>query len=70
MIRSKKLLRAIIKSNLDCNCISKQKQSLEVFCKKGALRNFAKFTGKHLCEISENTLLQNTSERLLLSRFQ
>ena len=21
----------------------------EVFCKKGALRNFAKFTGKHLC---------------------
>ena len=102
MIRSKKLLKAIIKSNLDCNCISKQKQSLEVFCKKGALRNFAKFTGKHLCqsiffnkvaglrletlflkkdilaqvfscefcEISENTLLQNTSERLLLSRFQ
>ena len=22
----------------------------EVFCKKGVLRNFAKFTGKHLCE--------------------
>ena len=22
----------------------------EVFCKKGALRNFAKFTGKHLCQ--------------------
>ena len=22
----------------------------EVFCKKGILRNFAKFTGKHLCE--------------------
>ena len=21
----------------------------EVFCKKGALKNFAKFTGKHLC---------------------
>ena len=21
----------------------------EVFCKKGILRNFAKFTGKHLC---------------------
>ena len=21
----------------------------EVFCKKGVLRNFAKFTGKHLC---------------------
>ena len=101
MIRRKKLLKAIIKSNLDCNGISKQKQSLEVFCKIGALRNFAKFTGKHLCqsiffnkvaglrletlflkkdsgtvfscefcEISENNLLQNTSERLLLSKFQ
>ena len=22
----------------------------EVFCKKGALRNFSKFTGKHLCQ--------------------
>ena len=22
----------------------------EVFCKKGALRNFLKFTGKHLCQ--------------------
>ena len=27
-----------------------QKQSREVFCKKGALRNFAKFTWKHLCQ--------------------
>ena len=23
---------------------------LDVFCKKGALRNFAKITGKHLCQ--------------------
>ena len=23
---------------------------LEVFCRKGVLRNFAKFTGKHLCQ--------------------
>ena len=22
----------------------------EVFCKRGVLRNFAKFTGKHLCQ--------------------
>ena len=22
----------------------------EVFCKKGVLRNFAKFTGKHMCQ--------------------
>ena len=27
-----------------------QKQSPEVFCKKGVLKNFAKFTGKHLCQ--------------------
>ena len=26
------------------------KQSPEVFCKEGVLRNFAKFTGKHLCQ--------------------
>ena len=24
--------------------------TLGVFCKKGVLRNFAKFTGKHLCQ--------------------
>ena len=24
----------------------------EVFCKKGALKNLAKFTGKHLCRVS------------------
>ena len=28
----------------------KQKQPPEVFCEKGVLRNFAKFTGKHLCQ--------------------
>ena len=27
-----------------------QKQPPKVFCKKGVLRNFAKFTGKHLCQ--------------------
>ena len=27
-----------------------QKQPLEVLRKKGVLRNFAKFTGKHLCQ--------------------
>ena len=27
-----------------------EKQSPEVFCTKGALRNFAKFTEKHLCQ--------------------
>ena len=41
----------------------------EVFCKKGVLRNFAKFTGKHLCQslffnkvagLSSTTLLKKT----------
>ena len=27
-----------------------QKPPPEVFCKKGVLRNFAKLTGKHLCQ--------------------
>ena len=27
-----------------------QKQPPEVFCKKGVLKNFAKFIGKHLCQ--------------------
>ena len=27
-----------------------QKQPPEVFCKKGVLGNFTKFTGKHLCQ--------------------
>ena len=28
----------------------KEKQPPEVFCKKGVLRNFVKFTGKHVLE--------------------
>ena len=40
----------------------------EVFCKEGVLRNFTKFTGKHLCqslffnkvEISRNTFFHRT----------
>ena len=30
--------------------VNSQKQPPEVFCKKGVLRNFAKFTGKYLCQ--------------------
>ena len=36
------------KTNRDIN--SSQKQPSEVFCKKDVLRNFAKFTGKQLCQ--------------------
>ena len=75
-----------------------QNQPPEVFYKKGVLENFAKFTGKHLCQslcfkkaaglmpatllkrdsgteffpvnfvkFSRTAILQNSSERLLLS---
>ena len=37
----------------------------EVFCEKGVLRNFAKFTGKHLC----HSLLFNKVAGLRLQRF-
>ena len=30
-------------------CVQFQKQPSEVFCKIGVLKNFANFTGKHLC---------------------
>ena len=30
--------------------ISYRSSRPEVFCKKGVLRNFSKFTGKHLCQ--------------------
>ena len=37
---------------------SLQKQPPELLCKKGVLRNFAKFTGKHLCQRPVFTLAQ------------
>ena len=36
--------------NLAENQIMNRSSRPGVFCKKGALRNFAKFTGKHLCQ--------------------
>ena len=30
--------------------MGKEEQPPEVFCKKGGLRNFAEFTGKHMCQ--------------------
>ena len=32
------------------SCKQFRSTSPEVFCKKGVLRNLAKFTGKHLCQ--------------------
>ena len=49
----------------------------EVFCKKGVLRNFAKFTGKHLCQrtwpatlLTKNTFLTEHLRWLLLNGLQ
>ena len=42
-----------VDKHLAVNCKSfgyHQKQPSEVFCKKGVLGNFAKFTGKHMCQ--------------------
>ena len=49
----------------------------EVFCKKSVLRNFAKFTGKHLCQrtwpatlLTKNTFLTEHLRWLLLNGLQ
>ena len=39
----------IVEINLDVKA-SYRSSCPDVFCKKGALRNFAKFTGKYLCQ--------------------
>ena len=46
------------------------KQPLEVFYKKGVLENFAKFTGKHLCQrLSFNRVARLRSATLLKGDF-
>ena len=35
--------------NIHCIFSNNRSSCAEGFCKKGVLRNFAKFTGKHLC---------------------
>ena len=73
--------RQIIKYRLCLEYLSKicSRSRPEVFCEKGVLRNFAKFTGKHLCQrlwhrcfpvnfakFLRTFFLQNTSGRLFL----
>ena len=44
-----------------------QKQSPEVLCKKGVLRNFPKFTGKHPCQFaSEECTYLNLTEMIVM----
>ena len=40
----------------------------EVFCKKGVLRNFAKFTGKHLCQSLFFNEVTSLSPAILLKK--
>ena len=53
-----------------------QKQPLEVFYKKGVLKNFAKFIGKHLCQslffnkVAGLPFKQSTSGRQFLFLFR
>ena len=49
--------------------IYRSSQPPEVFCKKGVLRNFAKFTGKHLCQ-RPASLLKKTLAQLLSCEFR
>ena len=44
-----------------------RKSRREVFCKKGALRNLAKFTGKHLWQSLSATLLKNRTPPMAAS---
>ena len=39
----------------------------EVFCKKGALENFAKLTGKHLCDFSRGVARTQAGRYVYLS---
>ena len=46
-----RLFRARSSNTQECRFTLKcQKHPAEVFCKKGSIKNYAKFTGKHLCQ--------------------
>ena len=48
--------------------LKNQRQSPEVFCEKGVLKNFAIFTGKHLCCSFFLIMLQGWTPATLLKR--
>ena len=50
---------------LKTGTITSQEQPLEVFCKKGVLKNFTEFAGKSLRQ--RTPFLQNTSGKLILT---
>ena len=44
-------LQAVLSEQIETNRVLSRSSCSEMFCKKGVLRNFAKFTGKHKCQI-------------------
>ena len=46
-----------------------QEQSFGCFCKKGFLENFAKFTGKHLCQSLFFNKVSETPAQVLFCEF-
>ena len=51
--------------------ITKRRSCREVFCKKVILKNFTKFTGKHLCwSLSFNKVVDLMPDTLLKKRLQ
>ena len=54
-----------------CDKITKRRSRREVFCKKGVLENFTKFTGKHLCwSLFFNKVAGLRPESILKKRLQ
>ena len=49
IITTKEKIMRIRKENNE-NSVPDRSSLLEVFCKEGVLKNFTKFTGKHLCQ--------------------
>ena len=49
MLRNSCLIAIAIFKKIEKQPTEVQKHSPEVFCKKGVLKNFTNFTGKHLC---------------------
>ena len=55
--------------SLSKNCQSDKSSLPEVFCKRRVLRNFAKFTGKHLCQSLCNFVKQETLAQVFSCEF-
>ena len=58
ILRTVQLIKCYLESSIsklnNSQVVVERKQSPRVFCKKGVLGNFAKFTGKHQTPVSES----------------